>query len=175
MLSSIALTPAMSLPTVYDGVFSPSACRHIHTAASLGGLGDECHTLYRRAATPPRTALETAVESVLTQLDDRSPMVEYWWRDSWEHVEAHADVDEFLFERDETFRYPHHGHVLYLSVSGGVRGGREGSGGGGEGQVHLARDDGAARPAFVVRGGRGRGGTLTAASCGAAGGAEEAG
>ena len=27
-----------------------------------------------------------------------------------------------LFERDEAFRYPHHGHVLYLSVSGGVRG-----------------------------------------------------
>ena len=122
MLASIALTPAMSLPTVYDGVFSPSACRHIHTAASLGGLGDECHTLYRRAATPPRTALETAVESVLTQLDDRSPLVEYWWRDSWEHVEAHADVDEYLFERDEAFRYPHHGHDTNADVDSDAHG-----------------------------------------------------
>jgi len=108
--------------TVFDSAFSPKACHHLHTAASLGGLGDECHTLFHRAELSPRTPLETGLDSVLRELGDDAPFVEYWWRDEWEHVEAHADVDEYLFERDETFRYPRNAHVLYLCVRGGVRG-----------------------------------------------------
>ena len=75
----------MRLPplTVWDGVFSPSACHYLHTASSIGGLGDEQHTVFHRAQ-PPRTPLESALHSVLVALGDDSPHVEYWWRDEWE-------------------------------------------------------------------------------------------
>ena len=101
--------------TVHDGVFTASACRYLHTALSLGGIGDEHHTVFRRAA-PPRTALETCLHSVLSELGDHSPHVEYWWRDSYENIAAHADLDEYYFERAGAERYPTHAHVLYLSI-----------------------------------------------------------
>jgi hypothetical protein len=113
----------MRLPplTVWDGVFSPSACHYLHTASSIGGLGDEQHTVFHRAQ-PPRTPLESALHSVLVALGDDSPHVEYWWRDEWENIDAHSDVDEYLFEDDGVIRYPDHGHVLYLNVGEKVRG-----------------------------------------------------
>jgi hypothetical protein len=108
-------------PVVYDNVFSPSASLYLHTAASIGSLGDEQHTVFDRSL-PPRTVLETALNSVLQQLGDDAPHVEYWWRDTWELVDAHADVDEYGFEDYGKLRYPEHGHVLYLAVGPAVEG-----------------------------------------------------
>ena len=108
-------------PAVYDNVFSPSARLYLHTAASIGSLGDEQHTVFDRAL-PPRTVLETALNSVLEELGDDSPHVEYWWRDSWEMVDAHADVDEYGFEDHGKLCYPEHAHVLYLAVGPSVEG-----------------------------------------------------
>lgn len=107
--------------SIYDNVLSSSASRYLHAAASLGELGDEHHTAFDRRSQLPATALEACVHSVLRELGDESPSVEYWWRDTWEHVEAHEDVDEYLFERDGTRRYPTHAHVLYLTVGAAVR------------------------------------------------------
>ena len=106
---------------MYDNVFSPSANLYLHTAASIGSLGDEQHTVFDRSL-PPRTVLETALNSVLQQLGDDAPHVEYWWRDTWELVDAHADVDEYGFEDYGKLRYPEHGHVLYLAVGPAVEG-----------------------------------------------------
>jgi len=109
-------------PVVFDNVFSTSACRYLHVGSDVGELGYEEHTLFRRDA-PPRTALETCIDSVLKELGDNSRYVEYWWRGTWEHVKAHEDVDEDLFERNETQRhYPTHAHVLYLKVGTAVHG-----------------------------------------------------
>ena len=108
-------------PVVFDNVFSPSASLYLHTAASIGSLGDEQHTVFDRSL-PPRTVLETALNSVLEQLGDDAPHVEYWWRDTWELVDAHADVDEYGFEDYGKLRYPEHGHVLYLAVGPAVEG-----------------------------------------------------
>ena len=44
-----------------------------------------------------------------------------WWRDEWVHVEAHEDVDEYLFELTRERRYPEHAHVLYLTVGRAIR------------------------------------------------------
>jgi len=44
-----------------------------------------------------------------------------WWRDEWVHVEAHEDVDEYLFESTGERRYPEHAHVLYLTVGRAIR------------------------------------------------------
>ncbi|KAL1529122.1 hypothetical protein AB1Y20_000082 [Prymnesium parvum] len=109
------------LLAVYDNVFSPAACRYLHATSSLGGLGDEHHTLFSRRLSP-RTPLERALHSVLLALGDASPFVEYWWRDEWRAVEAHHDVDEELFAEQREWRFPSHAHVLSLAVGAAVRG-----------------------------------------------------
>lgn len=113
-----APTPSCALH-IFDGVFSSASCDSLHATASCGGLG---HTLYRRAEQPPSTLLEAALDSVLTALEDTAPLVEYWWRDEWKHIEAHADVDEGLAALDGSLRYPRNAHVLYLRVGEQVRG-----------------------------------------------------
>ena len=68
-------------PAVYDGVLNHGACAAVDAfAQQWGGLG---HTLYRRDTTGPRTPLEAALESILVELGDDAPVVEYWWRDEW--------------------------------------------------------------------------------------------
>jgi len=74
--------------------------------------------------------LERALDSILTELGDESNYVEYWTRQEWRSIEAHADVDEFLAKHQDaagtdttsSFRYPKNGHVLYLQVGSSVRG-----------------------------------------------------
>ena len=103
---------------VFDSVFSPAACALLHTAACSRGLG---HALFPREQ--PESAIETALASFLDEIGDSSQHVEYWSRQEWKHIEAHADVDEKLAaSSDEPFRYPHTGHVLYLDVGCRVRG-----------------------------------------------------
>jgi hypothetical protein len=105
---------------VHDGVFSPPACALLHTAAISRGLG---HTLFARAA-DARSLTEVAVCSYLDAIGDDSPYVEFWSRQEWKHIEAHADVDErrAATSPDEPLRYPQNGHVLYLAVGERVRG-----------------------------------------------------
>ena len=106
---------------VYDKVFHAPALSTLHDSARRGGLA---HTLFDRAD-PPQTPLEAALHAVLTELEDESPYVEYWWRDEWKQIEAHADVDEHLAARDGTMRCPQNAHVLYLQVGQQVRGPRK--------------------------------------------------
>merc|ERR1712071_711691 len=76
----------------------------------------------------PLSPLEQTLDDLLTKCNDTSPIVEYWSRQEWKHIEAHADIDELLVREQKkqkehlTFRYPKHGHVLYLQVGSSVRG-----------------------------------------------------
>ena len=107
---------------IWDGVLASSTCTYLHTAASLGQLGDLQHTVFsRQDPSAPRNCLEHALDSILAELDDSSSHVEYWWRETWEHVEAHADLDEVLFESRSVARYPSRAHVLYLNIGAAVR------------------------------------------------------
>jgi len=60
---------------VFDGVLAPSTSRYLHTASSLGELGDELHTVFLRDS-PPKTAIESCLQSILHELNDPSPCVE---------------------------------------------------------------------------------------------------
>ena len=103
---------------VHDGVFSPDTCALLHTAACSRGLG---HALFPRAE--PQSPIEFALASYLDEIGDSGgEHVEYWSRQEWKHIEAHADVDEKAAARGEALRYPINGHVLYLSVGPLVRG-----------------------------------------------------
>lgn len=97
----------------------------------------------------PRPLIELVLDQILTELGDdmnndsednrnTTQYVEYWTRQEWRHIEAHADVDEILAKEEDKdtvamgralqsqssppFRYPSNGHVLYLKVGSEVRG-----------------------------------------------------
>ena len=61
-------------------------------------------------------------DSILNEIGDDSRTVEYWCRQEWKSIEAHADVDERLAIKEQIYRYPRNGHVLYLQVGSNVRG-----------------------------------------------------
>lgn len=96
----------------WDNVFGQASIDLLQAAVATAGM---CHKLYDRAE-PPRTALEFALNSILSELDDDSPLVEYWGRQEWKHIEAHVDVDEGLAAQTGLLRFPRHAHVLYLQV-----------------------------------------------------------
>ena len=111
----MVMSPAIA---VFDGVFSAAACSAAHNAAAARGLG---HALYSRHD-EPRSPLEHVMESFLSEMADDAPFVEYWSRQEWRHIECHADVDEKLAADGGAFRWPDHGHVLYLDVGKQVAG-----------------------------------------------------
>merc|ERR1712232_1392637 len=113
-------------PSVFDNVLSPSVCHYLHTASSLGVFGiddpdSDANSLLNRSA-GTNTWLEVTLNSVLNELGDTSPYVEYWMRGTWEDIEAHQDLDEELYEQEGQRRYPRNSHVLYLKVDHDVRG-----------------------------------------------------
>lgn len=105
---------ALAPISVYDNVFSSA---DLHALDNEGTTGHRCYARGQEA-----TLLETALDSVLAELGDDAPFVEYWARDVWKHLEAHADVDEALAKETGELRWPRHGHVLYLDVGCEVRG-----------------------------------------------------
>ena len=97
----------------------------LHNEASRSGLG---HRIFSRP-TSSRNPIEQALDSILDELQDDSKYVEYWTRQEWRSIHAHADVDEYRAKQEQQtggeigdFRYPNNGHVLYLQVGSQVRG-----------------------------------------------------
>lgn len=119
LVSALACGAALAPPVqVFDGAFGSAACDALHAAASARGLG---HTLFDRSLAP-RSVLEEGFDSFLTAVGDASPLVEYWCRQEWRHIEAHADVDEALASSSGTLRFPESAHVLYARVGSEVQG-----------------------------------------------------
>ena len=105
---------------VHDGAFSPVACALLHAFSSARKRSTHC-SFSRRA---PGSALEHALASYLAEVKDDSPFIEYWTRQRWMPIDAHADADERLAEvsPDIDIRCPSHAHVLYLAVGKMVHG-----------------------------------------------------
>ena len=101
---------------VYDGVFAPRDLEALDVASN-----DAAHRAFDRSA-GVGTILEAALDSFLGELGDESRFVEYWARDVWKHIEAHADVDEAEAKAGGELRYPTHGHVLGVQVGAEVAG-----------------------------------------------------
>eukprot|EP00977_Amphora_coffeiformis_P009762 scaffold2246_cov162-Amphora_coffeaeformis.AAC.21 len=119
---------------VYDHVIPTAThCRMLHELAvehASRGL-DGSSIFYRRPSSSMNdntivvpthhpnhssllTPLEVALDSILEQLGDPHPIVEYWSRQEYLNMDAHADIDEEELQDDGTLRYPAAGHVLYL-------------------------------------------------------------
>jgi hypothetical protein len=119
---------------VWDDVISEEIQTSLHDAACQIGLG---HRVFSRRHIGPTNNIEVVIDRLLSEMHDNSNYVEYWTRQEWRSIEAHADVDECLAKRQQqqqqqqettqpdpnsSFRYPQHGHVLYLRVGRKVRG-----------------------------------------------------
>jgi hypothetical protein len=118
LLVSCLLPSASALSQVWNNVLTPPSCASLHQVASQSGLN---HRLIDRRSTSSKefqSPLEIALDDILKELGDDSPFCEYWCRQDWRHIEAHADVDEYSARKfpDQPYRFPDHAHVLYLSV-----------------------------------------------------------
>ena len=126
LLSTCSTRVALALVSpgavqVWDGVLSgPSSIQTLHSAATRSGLG---HRVLDRS-NPPQSVVECALDNILKELDDDSRYCEYWARQEWRHIEAHADVDELLARTEPALDYsfPQHGHVLYVQIGTDVQG-----------------------------------------------------
>jgi len=127
-------TFALSAIRVWDNTLPSETLSILHKQAAQRGLG---HHIFKRAKNRNdqdsglNSPIEQALDDLLTQLNDTSPIVEYWSRQEWKHIEAHADIDELLVRQQQhhqipmkelSFRHPKNGHVLYLQVGFSVHG-----------------------------------------------------
>lgn len=110
------------LVEVWDGCFAADTLCSLRTAGAQRCF--DFITVMRRGT--GETVLDAAVDSVLDELGDTSPFVEYWWRGEACDVLAHRDIDEKHCRRGERLcqagqqRCPSAGHVLYLQVEEGL-------------------------------------------------------
>jgi hypothetical protein len=112
-------SPPSNTIQFWDNVLNSVSRTKLHQAASSAGLS---HKLLDRSL-PSNSLLESALGQILVQLKVDSRYVEYWCRQKWRHIEAHADIDEFRAKRNQTdLQRPVHGHVLYLCAGTQVHG-----------------------------------------------------
>ena len=152
--SKPAVVSSQSTVNIWDDVLSDDGENRatLHAYASKSGLEHRCFSR-PLADVNERNIIERTLDSILTEIEDNAEddgsaqkkhYVEYWTRQEWRHIEAHADVDENLSKRvdqnkmsddvdlqskysatyQETrgYRYPTNGHVLYLQVGSEVKG-----------------------------------------------------
>ncbi|KAL3939881.1 MAG: hypothetical protein SGBAC_005485 [Bacillariaceae sp.] len=115
--------------SVWDNVLSGDTRDKLHKVTTQ--LGSSQHFLFQRPIDPQNSGLiEKTLDSILTELNDDSTYAEFWTRQEWRSIEAHADVDEMRAKLedaagnslDKPFRFPVNGHVLYLQRGDEVRG-----------------------------------------------------
>ena len=109
-----SMRPAPTGIAVYDGAFSPAAGERL--------AGTDIRTLgsYRRSR-GARTATEHFIESLLHELGEACEEVEYWGREVWRPVPAHADIDERCARERGQLRFPAAVLVVYVQVERRVR------------------------------------------------------
>ena len=110
---------------VFDNVFSSYACEElVYLTRDHSERGNDGSSVFTRPPNndKPLTPIEHAIDSFLISIDDTTQKVEYWSRDEYINIDAHADIDEEQLEDDEILRCPQMGHVLYLEVEEGLKG-----------------------------------------------------
>ena len=111
------------LVQVFENTFEPSTCEMLHYLAEEHNerTGDGSSFFTRPPNNEkPLTPIEHAIDSALIEMGDKTKRVEYWSRDEYMNIDAHADIDEAFLEDEGTVRCPLVGHVLYLQVKRGL-------------------------------------------------------
>ena len=111
---------------IFDNVFSSYACEELtYLTQDHSTRGNDGSSIFVRPPynnDKPLSPIEHAIDSYLSAIGDTTHKVEYWSRDEYINIEAHADIDEEQLEDDNELRCPKIGHVLYLEVKDELRG-----------------------------------------------------
>ena len=116
---------------VFDNVFSEEACEELgflaRDHAERGVDGSSIFYLDDNLLTPLEQALKSFIqelspESIKLHSSEDKIVVEYWSRDEYINIDAHADIDEQLLEDDGLLKCPDFGHILYLDIDPSIRG-----------------------------------------------------
>ena len=112
-----------SAVNVYNNVIDDDTCKHLHklTLQHMKRTRDGSSIFYRGNSKRKQrlTPIETCIDQILVELDDSSPIVEYWSRSNYINMDAHADIDEDLLKDEGILRCPSNGHVLYMQIASG--------------------------------------------------------
>lgn len=73
------------------------------------------YSYFNRKQKPYKNMTEYMIDDYLTKLNDKSEIVEYWYRGRWVPVLFHQDLDEIHFKKTGEIITPNNGHVMYLS------------------------------------------------------------
>ena len=116
---------------IFDNAFSSFACEELsYLADDHSSRGNDGSSVFTRPLNNNEnsessvilTPIEHAIDSFLTSIGDTTSKVEYWSRDEYINIQAHADIDEEQLEDTNSIRCPQMGHVLYLQVKDELRG-----------------------------------------------------
>ncbi len=110
---------------VFDNTFSAKVCEELHyLAVEHNERTSDGSSVFLRPPhnDKPLTPIEHAIDSALIEIGDTARLVEYWSRDEYMNIDAHADIDEAMLEDEGAVRCPSVGHVLYLQVKQNLRG-----------------------------------------------------
>ena len=117
---------------VFDNVLSEETLQQMHQSCVDWPGGDVVFVFPLEEPTK-HSFMEQTLNSILWNLyPEATPnmyYIEYWTRQEWYHILAHADMDEGLRREqesqgryDEPFGHPETGQVLYLKLGSRVRG-----------------------------------------------------
>ena len=102
---------------VYDGVFTQRALSSLHRVGEDLVTAGWTGSVFDRESRDAANALEEAVLSLLEQCGDDCRFVEYWWREHYQPMEVHRDIDEAMCQATSGMqRCPRFGHVLYVRI-----------------------------------------------------------
>ena len=125
IVTSLSIPFDSSEVYVYENAFNPTACEMLHDLAveHYERTNDGSSVFLRPPHNDrPLTPLEHAIDSALTEMGDKTKLVEYWSRDEYMNIDTHADLDESMLEQEARIRCPLVGHVLYMQVKADIRG-----------------------------------------------------
>uniref|UniRef100_A0A6C0BDD2 Uncharacterized protein n=1 Tax=viral metagenome TaxID=1070528 RepID=A0A6C0BDD2_9ZZZZ len=110
--------------TVHDNTFTSNTALNIINLFSKFREGDikNSHDYFFRrtnnlegGSNMLQNPVEYIINDYLSQIGDKSQMVEYWYRGVWLDVKCHQDLNEFLLASKDIVINPNHGHIMYLS------------------------------------------------------------
>ena len=110
---------------IIENAFSSTACELLHylTIEHNERTNDGSSVFLRPPHNErPLTPIEHAIDSALTEMGETTKLCEYWSREEYMNIDAHADIDEAMLEDEGRVRCPEMGHILYLQVKKDLRG-----------------------------------------------------
>lgn len=101
---------------IYDNVFTRNNAFKIAKVITHIKRSDQNnHGYFKRDCSEFVNPIESLINDILNKFEDKSNMIEYWFRCTWINMKCHQDLNEGLLEDEDIVINPNFGHILYLS------------------------------------------------------------